>query len=160
MNNLFFFVNSINGDNMNENLEMLEYIYKSASMGVESLTNLLKELDNKENKLKGIISDELSCYEKYSKQSKKLLKKNNGKVEGNSLMTKIMSKQGIKMEVKKDNSDASVAHLLIQGLTMGVVDIESKIKNLDEKTDKDILKIGKDFLKFQQDEIEKLKSFL
>ena len=145
---------------MNENLELLEYIYKSSSMGVESLTNLLKELNDKENKLKSIISDELSLYEKFSKKSKKLLKKNNGKVEGNSLMTKIMSKQGIKMEVKKDNSDASVAHLIIQGLTMGVVDIESKIKNLDEKVDKDILNLGKDFLKFQQEEIEKLTKYL
>ena len=138
MNNLFFFVNNISGDIMNENLELLNYIYKSSSMGVESLTN----------------------YEKYLKKSKKLLKKYKAKIEENSLMTKIMSKQGIKKEVKTDNSDASVAHLLIEGLTMGVVDIESKIKNYDEKSDKDILKIANEYLKFQQQEIEKLKEYL
>ena len=160
MNNLFFFVNNISGDIMNENLELLNYIYKSSSMGVESLTNLLKELTDKENKLKGIISDELTNYEKYLKKSKKLLKKYKAKIEENSLMTKIMSKQGIKKEVKTDNSDASVAHLLIEGLTMGVVDIESKIKNYDEKSDKDILKIANEYLKFQQQEIEKLKEYL
>lgn len=145
---------------MNENLELLQYIYQSSEMGVLALTNLLKELNDKENKLKKIISDELSIYEKYFKESKKLLKKNKAKIKSNSLMTKMMSKQGIKKEVSDDNSDASIAHMLIQGLTMGVVDIETKIKNFGDKADKEITKIAVDYLKFQQDEIEKLKKYL
>lgn len=145
---------------MNENLELLQYIYQSSEMGVLALTNLLKELNDKENKLKKIISDELSIYEKYFKESKKVLKKNKGKIKSNSLMTKMMSKQGIKKEVSDDNSDASIAHMLIQGLTMGVVDIETKIKNFGDKAEKEITKIAVDYLKFQQDEIEKLKKYL
>lgn len=145
---------------MNENLELLQYIYQSSEMGVSALTNLLKELNDKENKLKKIISDELSIYEKYFKESKKVLKKNKGKIKSNSLMTKMMSKQGIKKEVSDDNSDASIAHMLIQGLTMGVIDIETKIKNFGDKADKEITKIAVDYLKFQQDEIEKLKKYL
>lgn len=145
---------------MNENLELLQYIYQSSEMGVLALTNLLKELNDKENKLKKIISDELTIYEKYFKESKKVLKKNKGKIKSNSLMTKMMSKQGIKKEVSDDNSDASIAHMLIQGLTMGVVDIETKIKNFGDKADKEITKIAVDYLKFQQDEIEKLKKYL
>lgn len=143
---------------MNETNELLEYIFRSSEMGVVSLTNLLKELDNKENKLKSIISDELTKYEKFNKQSKKLLGSN--KLKKNSTMVKMMNKQGIKKEVEADNSDAKMAHLLIQGFTMGVVDIESKIKALDEKADKDIVKLGNDYLTFQQDEINKLKKYL
>ena len=145
---------------MNENKELLEYIYKSSSMGVESLTNLLKELNDKENKLKDLISDELSSYEKMMKTSKNLLKKNKGEIKENNIITKIMSKQGIKKEVKDDNSDASVAHMLIEGFTMGVVDIESKIKNLKNKVDKKIIKLAEEYLEFQQNEIEKLKEYL
>lgn len=142
---------------MNETNELLEYIYKSSEMGVVSLTNLLKELDDKENKLKPVISDELTKYEEFNKKTKKLLK---NKIKKNSVVTKMMSKSGIKKEVDKDNSDAKVAHLLIQGFTMGVVDIESKIKVLDEKSEKDIASLATDYLKFQQDEIEKLKKYL
>lgn len=145
---------------MNENLELLEYLYQSSEMGKDALTNLLKELNDKENKLKGPISDELSEYEKYFKKSEKLLKKYKAEIKENSLMTKFMSKQGIKKEVKDDNSDASIAHMLIEGLTMGVVDMETKIKNLKDKADKDILKICEKYLKFQQEEIEKLKKYL
>lgn len=145
---------------MNEVNELLEYMYKSSSMGVTSLTNVLKEIDNKENKLKSVISDELTTYENFFKKCEKLLKKHKAKISDNNIMIKVMSKQGIKREIKKDNSDAAVAHLLIEGLTMGVVDIESKIKNFDTKVDKDILKLASSYLKFQQDEIEKLKKYL
>ena len=145
---------------MNENLELLGYIYKSSSMGVSSLTDILKEIDEKENKIKKDISDELSVYEKYNKKCKELLKKNKGKIEDNKIMTKIMSKQGIKMEVRKDNSDAAIAHMIIEGLTMGLVDIESNIKNMSDVVDNKILKFSKDYLKFHQDEIEKMKKYL
>ncbi len=145
---------------MNENLELLEYIYKSSNMGVQTLTDLLKELDNKENKLKGLISDELSEYENYCNVTEELLKKNSSQAKKNSKISKMMAKKGIEKEVREDNSDAAISHMLIEGFTMGVVDIETKIKSLDEKVDKDVLKVAKDYLKFQQKEIEKLKKYL
>ena len=37
---------------MKENNELLEYVYKTASMGYEAITNLLRALENKDNKLK------------------------------------------------------------------------------------------------------------
>lgn len=145
---------------MNVNTELLEYIYQSSEMGVVSLTNLLKDINGKENKLKPLISDELSNYEKYQKESKKLLTKNKIEVKENSMMTKMMSKMGISKEVKKDNSDAAIAHMVIEGFTMGVVDMETKIKNYKKDADKKVLKLAENYLEFQQDEIEKLKKFL
>lgn len=145
---------------MDVNTELLEYIYQSSEMGVVSLTNLLKDINGKENKLKPIISDELSKYEKYQKESKKLLAKNKAEIKENSMMTKMMSKMGISKEVKKDNSDAAIAHMVIEGFTMGVVDMETKIKNFKKDADKKVLKLAEDYLEFQQEEIEKLKKYL
>lgn len=145
---------------MDVNTELLEYIYQSSEMGVVSLTNLLKDINGKENKLKPIISDELSKYEKYQKESKKLLAKNKAEIKENSMMTKMMSKMGISKEVKKDNSDAAIAHMVIEGFTMGVVDMETKIKNFKKDADKKVLKLAENYLEFQQEEIEKLKKYL
>ena len=145
---------------MDVNTELLEYIYQSSEMGVVSLTNLLKDINEKENKLKPIISEELSTYEKYQKESKKLLSKNKAEVKENSMMTKMMSKMGISKEVKKDNSDAAIAHMVIEGFTMGVVDMETKIKNFKKDADKKVLKLAENYLEFQQEEIEKLKKYL
>ena len=67
---------------------------------------------------------------------------------------------GIKREVKKDNSDASIADMLIKGVSMGSIDMEKKISEYkDDVSDKE-LDYAKDFLKFQQKTIEIFKEYL
>ena len=60
---------------MDENIELLEYIYKNAEMGMYTINELLKNLNNKENKIKMITEKELNEFEYFYKNSKKLLKK-------------------------------------------------------------------------------------
>ena len=129
-------------------------------MGVHSLTKLQEELEEKENKIKKVLKEELESYEHFKKESKKLIKKNGYDLEKNKLTAKIASSMGIKKEVNSDNSDASIAHMLTQGITMGVVDMETKIDNYKEVVNEDILSLAKEFLKFQQEEIEKLKEYM
>lgn len=145
---------------MNENIELLEYIYKNAEMGVFTITKLLKDLNNKENKIKLVIEKELKEYEKYYKDSKKLLEKNNSSLNKNSTFSKMSASMGIKMETMKDNSDASMAHMLIQGITMGIVDISSKINNYKNVVDKKNLKLAEDYLETLNKQIEELKKYL
>ena len=120
----------------------------------------VKELEEKENKIKKVLKEELESYEHFKKESKKLIKKNGYDLEKNKLTAKIASSMGIKKEVNSDNSDASIAHMLTQGITMGVVDMETKIDNYKEVVNEDILSLAKEFLKFQQEEIEKLKEYM
>lgn len=145
---------------MDENLELLEYIYKNAEMGAFSLTTLIDLLNGKENKIKKTVEEEIKGYEKYLKESKKLIEKHKYELKETGMMAKMGATMGIKKETKCDNSDAAIAHMIIEGLTMGVVDISSKINNYKGSADKKIIKLAEDFLKFQEDEIEKLKSFL
>ena len=70
------------------------------------------------------------------------------------------SDMGIMMETIKDNSDPALSSMLIEGITMGVVEMESKIKRYKSTCKKDILEFANNFLKFQENEIEKLKSFM
>ena len=44
---------------MNENNELLEYIYQTAEMGVFSTTKLIEDINGKENKIKKVISTKL-----------------------------------------------------------------------------------------------------
>ena len=62
---------------MNENSELLEYIYQNASMGVKSCTNLIKILNEKDNKIKKVVEGELKGYENFVKKAEKLMKKHN-----------------------------------------------------------------------------------
>lgn len=145
---------------MNQNLELLEYIYQNAEMGVHTLTKLIKDLDGRENKIKKDVEEQLKGYEYYLEESKKLLEKNNVPLKGNSLMTKMMSAIGIDKEVTHDNSDASIAHMLIEGINMGIVDITSKIDNYEGSANDDNIDLAKKILKFQQEQLEIIKKYL
>lgn len=145
---------------MNENMELLNFVYENAEMGVHTLNNLSDILRNKDNKIKGLIEDELKEYNNFLKESEKLLKKNKLEPKKTNLMSKISSKMGIAMETMKDNSDPAIASMVIEGLTMGIVEMETKIENYKKIVDKKILKLSNKFVKFQEEEIEKLKTFM
>lgn len=145
---------------MSENSEMLLFIYQNASMGYKSCTNLIKTLNGKDNKIKKIVEGELKGYENFVNRSEKLMKKFKVKPKDESIVTDIMNKMGVNMEMMKDNSDSKVADMLTKGFTMGNVDISKKIDRYEDDCDKDILKLAKDLLKFGQENIEYLKPFL
>ena len=156
---------------MNENNELLEYIYQNSEMGkytIEKMINELKytiekminELKGKDNKIIKDAEDILKKYEIFYKDLKKQLKKENVKPKDSSLLSKMGASMGIKKEVISDNSDASIADMLIKGMSMGVLDIEKKLSQYDEIANKKSIKLAKDFLKFQQESITQLKKYL
>lgn len=145
---------------MDENLELLEYIYKDSDMSVITLEKLLQELNDKDNKIKKKTEEILKSYEDFLSRSKKLLNKFDSPLEENSYIAKIGAKMGIKKEVKSDNSDAAIADMLIKGISMGSIDIEKRITNYKEVVNKKYLDFASEFLKFQQKTIEELKAFL
>ena len=146
---------------MNENNELLTYIYQNAKMGVTSCTDLIRAINDKDNKIKKIVEGELKGYEEFVKKAEKLLAKN--KIEApkdKGMMANLMSKMGINMELMKDNSDARIADMLTKGFTMGNVDIQKIIDRFEDDADKDILKLAKELLKFGETNIELLKPYL
>ncbi len=145
---------------MNENSEMLLYIYKNADMGVKSTTKLLKLLNNSDNKIKPIVEEELKEYESFLKKTKTLLKKNKVEPKGTSLLLDLTSSITMNMEFMKDNSDAKIADMLIRGFTMGNIEIDKKIDKYKNAADKSILKIAKELKKFGETNIELLKPYL
>lgn len=145
---------------MNENLELYLHIYKDSEMGSFTLSKLLTELKEKDNKIKKVVEDILKSYEKFMEESKNYLISNEKKLEENSKMSKMGASMGIRKEVKSDNSDSSIAELLIQGLAMGSLDMEKKINEYKNDVNKEQLKFAKDFYKFQENSIEELKKYL
>lgn len=145
---------------MNENCELLESIYKDAAMATYTLEELLKELNGKDNKIIKPCEDILKGYERYRDETKEKLLKLDSELKEESIMTKICAKMGIMKEVITDNSDASIADMLIKGISMGSIDTEKKIGAYKENVDKDNIKWAKDFYQFQQDNIKALKKFL
>lgn len=145
---------------MNENMEVLQLVYQNADMGVKSLTDLLKDIKEKDNKIKNLVSEEIKGYEKFVKESKELLKKHKLEPKDKGMMADIMSGMGIKKEVKKDNSDAAIAEMIIEGFTMGNLELSKTISNYEKAADKKVVALAKNLLEFGNNEIKKLKEYL
>lgn len=145
---------------MDSNNELLQYIYEDAEMGAFTLNQLLKDLNDKDNHIKSSLEEILKDYEKYQKIAEERLTKNDVKPKSSGLVAKMGSTMGIKKEVIHDNSDSSIADMVIQGLTMGTTDIEKRIKQFDDKTDKENQKLAEEVLEFETNAIDKLKAYL
>lgn len=145
---------------MKENNELVLHIYQDAEMAAYTLTKLLEDLKDKDNKIKKTLEDVLKDYEDWKTKTKKYLKKEKAEISENSMFEKMMAKMGINKEVKNDNSDSAIADLLIKGVSMGTIDMEKKIKDYaEEASDKD-LELAREFLKFQEKTIDIFKEYL
>lgn len=146
---------------MDESLEIVNHIYKDSEMAISTLTKLSTTLEKKDNKIKDTVEDIIKGYERYFKDAKKILNKNNCKKEKNGIVSKVMANMGIDKEVKDDNSDSAISDMLIKGVSMGSIDLEKKLKKYkDKEIDDKILELANDFKNFQDDIIEKLKEYL
>ena len=145
---------------MNEKIEIYKHIYQDSEMSLSSLCELKKLLKDKNNKIKDILDDIISGFSEYKKHSKKVLEKNKCELEETSFMGKMMANMGIKKEVITDNSDSHMADVLIQGISMGSINMEKKIDDYKDKILGKDLRYAKKFLKFEQEKIEELKKYL
>ena len=145
---------------MDENIELLTYLYQDADMALDNLTMLINKINKKDNKIKKVIEALIKGYENYLTKVKNYIKENNYDIQPKPLISKMGAYFGINMEVMKDYSDSRLADMLIQGLTMGVLNVTKKIDTFKGDADKEIIKLGKEFKDFQQKSIDKLKVYL
>ena len=145
---------------MNEQMELVKHIYKDSEMASYTIETLLQDLENKDNKIKKFTQELLNCYQKFLSKSKDFLDSENEAIPKTGMMSKMGAKMGIDKDVKNDNSDASIADMLIKGISMGSINTEKKINDYKDITNKKTLRLAKDFLEFQEQSIEKLKDYL
>ena len=148
------------GDIMKENQELLKVIHDNVKMGINSTTKLLDILKDKDNKIKGVIEDELKKYEEFLKRCANFMKRENLSLGEGSVFTQVTTNIIMSIEALKDNSDSKISSILIRGFTSGNIDLESKINDYKNEVSEDVLSLAKEVLRFGEKEIDILKSYL
>ncbi len=145
---------------MNERIELYKQIYQDANMAKTSIKDMKNGLKDKDNKIKDVLDDLIKEYTKYEKESKNTLKSLDSVPEKEGLIAKFMANMGIKKEIGNDNSDSHMAEVLIQGISMGSINMDKKISDYESKVNSEDINYAKSFLKYQEECIEKLKKYL
>lgn len=142
---------------MDENIEMLNYIYQNAEMGKTSIEQILKEVEDLE--FRDVLKEQLKDYEYVMDKSDSLLHDEGKLPKGIDAMPKIMSYIKIKMDTLKDDTSSHIAEMMMQGSNMGITEITKNL-NKYENVDDEVKDLASRLLKIEQDNVEKLKPYL
>ncbi len=143
---------------MSADAELLNFIYQNSQMGVETLNQLIPMVD-KEN-FKKQLEAQLREYTDIHTEAKKLLNEHGYDEKGIGAMEKIMTYLMVDMKTLFDKSSSHIAEMLLQGSNMGIIDAIKKINRYEGEADKEILALMKHLLKFEENNVERLKKAL
>lgn len=140
-----------------ENLELLNKIHKGLVMGMESISVITPKVGDRN------FRDDLNYqYNEYGKVLDKIdakFEEAGIKPEDTNLGEKMMGWTSIQMNTMADKSNNRISELLIKGNTMGIVQ-GREILNQNPNLDKNTKSIINEFIQLQENNIEKLKTYL
>ena len=142
---------------MNGNAELLNFIYQNSQMGVDTINQLLGII--KEGEFKKQLNSQLSEYQEIQTAARSLLNKNGYDEKGISMLDKIKTYLMINMQTMTDKTPSHVAEMLVIGSNMGVIDAIKNIRKYQEAEQK-IITLMEKLLKFEENNIKQLKTFL
>ena len=138
-------------------INVLDELNKGACMGMDAIHFIIdkvedeefhKELERQYNGYKKISDRICELYPEYS----------NDEPHETNAMNKVMTWYGIEMKTLLDNSNSKIAELLLQGTNMGIIEGRKLLNN--KNTDKEVEKLVSEYVKNQEEAVEKLKQFL
>ena len=143
---------------MSKDLEMLSVIYQNAEMGKDTITHLIEITDSVDFRKR--LEAQLIEYQGIFDRADQAIQQQKKTVEGIGSFAKISSYMMINFKTLADKSPSHIAEMMIQGSTMGIVDMTKKIKELQSEVSPEVLKLAEKLLKTEQSNVEEMKKFL
>ncbi|HEY9059729.1 MAG TPA: hypothetical protein VIO64_04380 [Pseudobacteroides sp.] len=142
---------------MDENVELLNYIHQNAEMGRDTLEQLLGISKNEE--FKEILRSQLDEYKLIDNMTKEKLAAFDKEPKDIGAVTKARTYIAINVKTLTDKSPSHISEMLIQGSTMGIIDITKKMKE-HKDADKEIVDLANKLLAFEQRNVDECKKYL
>lgn len=142
---------------MDKNVKALKEICKGVKMGMDSISYLQGKVETDE--LSNYLKHEYSMYNNILKKVDSCFANYNVQPNDYSLGQKAMLWSSIQANTIKDTSNSKISELLMQGTNMGIIE-GRRILNANDDLDTEVKKLLNDFVSYQEESVEKLKTFL
>lgn len=142
---------------MNSNIEFLNYIYQNAEMGKNTIGQLIGIVEDISFKQR--LESQLKEYNEIfdlSNDKIELLKK---EAKDIGAFSKLSTYLMINFNTLTNKTPSHIAEMIIQGSTMGIVDITKKLNEY-SAADKEISGLAQRLLKLEQQNVEEMKKYL
>lgn len=148
---------SNDGKDNNINLTILNEINKAAKMGMDSISYVIKKVDD-EN-MKENLSTQFSEYGKIVDKVNTQFDHYGEVPDETPITDKMMGWTGVQLNTITDKSNSHIAEMMIQSGDMGIIECQ-KLLNHNPYADQEVKNILNDFMNMQKNDIEQMKKFL
>ena len=142
---------------MNKNVEMLNYIFQNVQMGTDSVNTILPDV--KDENMRNDLVVQLKEYGSLARRAEQLLGEYGEKAKDNNVFKKAMTETMAKINSMTDSSSSHIAEMMINGATMGVIDMTKKLREYNT-VDSAVHSLGEDVVKFEENTVTKMKNYL
>ncbi len=142
---------------MDGNEELLNYIHQNSEMGIGTIEHLL--VINTDDEFRKTLDSQMDEYKAINIKAAEMLHDSKKEAKDVSAMSKISSNMMIDMKTLTDKSASHISEMLIQGNTMGIIQMTKRLKEYGN-ADKNILDLANRLLAFEHRNIEECKKFL
>ena len=140
------------------NLDFIGEVYRNASIALESISDIMNEIEDKG--LKKEILTQHEGYENFITELTVYMKDKGYEIKDISGMKKAMMWSAIKMNTAFDDSRSHVSELMIKGTVMGITELTKIINETKCLTDDKAMEFAKRLLALEEEYEERLKKHL
>ena len=144
-------------NNFEYNQKAINDVYKNAHIALQSISDLLPEVEDKE--IKGELQYQYEGYEKVIGKISSFMAENGLEAKDVNPLKKAMLWGSIKMKTFMNNSRNQIAEMMINGTVMGINELTAMI-NEKESFNEQISALIQELLSLEEEYEQRLKKFL
>ncbi len=145
-------------EDKNINNDVLNKIYRNAHIALQSISNLIPEVE--ESPIKKELHEEYEGYEKIIGEISKEMSENGLEPKDINPLKKTMMWSSIKMKTITDNSQNNAADMMVQGSVMGIIELYTILSHYGNSLSENTRELVQKLLDLEEEYERKLKTFL
>lgn len=133
---------------------LLNDVFQNAQMGVDSTQRLIELAEDKP--FQSVLIAQRNRYQDIYDRTLQL---SDQELKGKKTLQKLSSTMMINFQTIKDKTPSHLAGMMIQGNTMGVIDMTKSLRE-NQGADSSVLGLAQDLLSMQKSNIDEMKPYL
>ena len=142
---------------MNDTVQLLQDVVRNARTGKDAVEQLMNKAQG--DSMRRELEKEKETYQQTQRESERALVDAGGRAEPTGPLARAGMWMGLEMETLADRSDAHIAEIVIQGATMGVIEMTKSLNTYDDADDR-ARSLASRFVVQQNETIDRQKAFL
>lgn len=112
---------------MNEEINLLNTVYQSSKMGVDSINQIVCKAQNEQ--IRQRLLQDKNSFDQIATGAADLIFKSGSKPEEKSIFAKFGAEMGAKISVMSDSSPSKMAEMMIEGASCGIIEVKKAQNN-------------------------------